>query len=108
MAIFTDHESVTQFTLGLLIISLIFSGYLLFRIREMGDNVECMHEALHEFILDIDEDSQMTLISELDLSDYVLEFADHLGFPTYKHNAPDIPEENNSSDVSDWDSGSDK
>ena len=41
MAIFTDHESVTQFTLGLVIISLIFLGYLLFRIREIGANVEC-------------------------------------------------------------------
>ena len=108
MAIFTDHESVTQFTLGLVIISLIFLGYLLFRIREIGANVECMHEGFHELILDVDEDSQMEFISQLDLSDYVLEFADHLGLPTYKHDSSEIPKENNSSDVSDWDSGSDK
>tara|TARA_B100000745_G_C20151329_1_gene394723 strand:+ start:1048 stop:1371 length:324 start_codon:yes stop_codon:yes gene_type:complete len=104
MAIFTDHESVAQFTLGLVIISLIFLGYLLFRIREIGADVDCMHQGFHELIVDAHENQELELIDQLELSDYVLEFSDHLGLPTYKHKIPK-EEDNTSSEVSDWDSG---
>jgi hypothetical protein len=100
MAILSDHETMTQFILGLVVISLIFSGYLLFRIRRIGADVECLHEGFHELILDSEE--KANIIDELDLADYVLEFADHLGIPTYKMPKED---ENNSSEIKDWDSG---
>ena len=47
MAILTDHETMAQFTLGLVVISLIFLGYLLFRIREMGLDIGCIHQSFH-------------------------------------------------------------
>ena len=104
MAILTDHETMAQFTLGLIGISLIFSGYLLFRIREIGLNITCMHEGFHEFFLEHFEEMQQ--ISEEDAEDYILEFADHLGIPKYKKNTSKHEEENNnSSEVSEWDSG---
>ena len=99
MAILSDHETMTQFILGLVVISLIFSGYLLFRIRRIGADVECLHEGFHELILDVQEQVE---IDEIELADYVLEFVDHLGIPTYKMPKED---ENNSSEIKDWDSG---
>ena len=63
MAILSDHETLAQFTLGLIGISLIFSGYLLFRIREMGLDIGCVHEGFHELFmsLDPDEDAELHL-----------------------------------------------
>ena len=106
MAILSDHEPLAQFTLGLIGISLIFSGYLLFRIREMGLDIGCVHEGFHELFmsLDPDEDAELHLISEVELANY--EFADHLGIPKYKKKTSKNEEEaNTSGDVSDWDSG---
>ena len=49
-----------------------------------------------------DDDVELHWMSEDEFADYILEFADHLGIPTYKR---DKEEDNNSSDVDDWDSG---
>jgi len=104
MAILTDHETMAQFTLGLIGISLIFSGYLLFRIREIGLNIDCIHEGYHQFLVEHFE--ELDQISDVELADYILEFADHLGIPKYKKNTSKHEEENNnSSEVSEWDSG---
>ena len=107
MAIFSDHETVAQFTLGLVGISLIFLGYLLFRVREISMDIDCLHSAYHEAIDAYDDDdSEQLLFGEMDLADYILEFADHLGIPTYKKDESIGHEaDNNTSEVSDWDSG---
>ncbi len=110
MAILSDHETMTQFILGLVAISLIFSGYLLFRIREMGLDIDCMHGNFHEMFISLDpedEDVELHWMSEDEFAEYIVEFADHLGIPTYKKNK-EQEEDNNSSDVSDWDSGTTK
>jgi hypothetical protein len=107
MAILSDHETMTQFILGLLAISLIFSGYLLFRIREMGLDIGCMHQTFHEVFISVDpedEDSVLQLLSEVEVAEHILEFADHLGIPSYKKDSSN-EEDNTSSEVSDWDSG---
>jgi hypothetical protein len=112
MAILSDHETMTQFILGLVAISLIFSGYLLFRIREMGLDIGCVHEGFHELFISLDpedEDAKLHQISEVELANYILEFADHLGIPKYKKKTSKNEEEvNTSDDVSDWDSGTNK
>ena len=105
MAILTDHETMAQFTLGLVVISLIFLGYLLFRIREMGLDIGCIHQSFHEVFISLDpeDEHEIHLMSESEFADYILEFAEVLGIPTLKKE-----EDNNSSDVSDWDSGTTK
>jgi hypothetical protein len=111
MAILSDHETMAQFTLGLVAISLIFSGYLLFRVREMGLDIGCVHEGFHELFISLDpedEDPVLHLLSEVEFADHILEFADHLGIPTYKKDSSKNEEDNTSSDVSDWDSGTNK
>ena len=107
MVILSDHETMAQFTLGLVGISLLFSGYLLFRIREMGLDIGCVHQGFHELFISLDsEDEDLNLLSEVELADHILEFADHLGIPTYKRDTLDNREEDNTSrEVSDWDSG---
>ena len=105
MAILTDHETMAQFTLGLVVISLIFLGYLLFRIREMGLDIGCVHQGFHELFISLDsEDEDLNLLSEVEVVDHILEFGDHLGIPTYKKDISN-EEDNTSSEVSDWDSG---
>lgn len=105
MAILTDHETMAQFTLGLVVISLIFLGYLLFRIREMGLDLGCMHQTFHEVFISLDpeDEDELHFMSENEFADYILEFAENLGIPTLQRE-----EDNNSNDVSDWDSGTTK